>query len=68
MHGGTFLCVGACLELCMETVDNRAMSAIIAGGSCQRVFVAANEKVSGACEPFVWHLVVIQSGKTLTPT
>lgn len=52
----------------METVDNRAMSAIIAGGSCQRVFVAANEKVSGACEPFVWHLVVIQSGKTLTPT
>lgn len=47
----------------METVDNRAMSAIIAGGSCQRVFVAANEKVSGACEPFVWHLVVIQSGK-----
>lgn len=55
------LCVGAYLQLCMETVYNRAMSAMIAGEIAARgCFVAANEKV-GAYEPLNQHFVVIQS-------
>lgn len=45
------------------TGDNRAMSDMIAGDGCQRVFAAANGKVSGAYKPVVQHFVVI-----LTPT
>lgn len=60
VRGRTVLRVGACFQLCIETVDNRAMLGMIAGDSCQRVFVAANEKVAGACEPVVQHFVVIQ--------
>lgn len=54
---------GACLQLSVETVDSGAVSALIAGHSCQRAFVAANVKVSGAGEPaaqrFVLYLLII---------
>lgn len=59
---------GACSQLSVETVDSGAMPALIAGHSCRRAFVAANEKVSGAGEPAALHFVVIQSGETLAPT